>query len=151
MPQPTQKRTDYSGTPLPRKLGILSASIEPRTVTLLAAPEDFTRTLGELPAHVHLSTRLSAKTSLALCFVRSLADLEATVDRLGTQLAEGASAWIIHPKAVHKPGFNQNHVRDTALARGLVDYKVCSVNDDWSGLKFAWRTKKPSSLLPIGI
>jgi len=139
MPQPTQKRTDYSGTPLPRKLGILPTTPEPREVALLAAPEGFEQTLGELPSSVRLSTRLTAKTFLALCFIRSLADLEATVDILATQLPEGSSAWIIHPKAVHKPGFNQNHVRDAALARGLVDYKVCSVSEDWSGLKFARR------------
>jgi len=66
-------------------------------------------------------------------------DLEATVDILSVQLPPTASAWIIHPKAAHKPGFNQNDVRDAALARGLVDYKVCSVDEDWSGLKFAWR------------
>ena len=135
----TQKHTDYSGTPLPKKLGILTANVEPREVVLLAAPEDFRQTLGELPAYVRLSTRLSAKTFLALCFVRSLADLEATVEILSTRLPEGASAWIVHPKAAHKPGFHQNHVRDTALARGLVDYKVCSVSEDWSGLKFARR------------
>jgi len=135
----TQKHTDYSGTPLPKKLGILTANVEPREVVLLAAPEDFRQTLGELPAYVRLSTRLSAKTFLALCFVRSLADLEATVEILSTRLPEGASAWIVHPKAAHKPGFNQNHVRDAALARRLVDYKVCSVNEDWSGLKFVRR------------
>ena len=135
----TQKHTDYSGTPLLRKLGILTANAEPREVALLAAPEGFTQTLGELPSYVCLSTRLSAKTFLVLCFVRSLADLEATVDMLTTKLPEGASAWIVHPKAAHKPGFNQNDVRDAALARGLVDYKVCSVNEDWSGLKFARR------------
>ena len=135
----TQKHTDYSGTPLPKKLGILTANVEPREVVLLAAPEDFRQTLGELPAYVRLSTRLSAKTFLALCFVRSLADLEATVEILSTRLPEVASAWIIHPKAAHKPGFNQNHVRDAALARRLVDYKVCSVNEDWSGLKFVRR------------
>ena len=139
MPNSTQKHTDYSGTPLPKKLGILTANAEPREVVLLAAPEGFQQTLGELPAYVRLSTRLSAKTFLALCFVRSLADLEATVEILATRLPEGASAWIVHPKAAHKPGFHQNHVRDTALARGLVDYKVCSVSEDWSGLKFARR------------
>ena len=134
-----QKHTDYSGTPLPKKLGILTANSEPREVALLAAPEGFQQTLGELPSYVWLSTRLNPKTFLALCFVRSLADLQATVDMLATKLPEGASAWIVHPKAAHKPGFNQNDVRDAALARGLVDYKVCSVNEDWSGLKFARR------------
>ena len=75
--------------------------------------------------------------------MRSPRDLEAIVDLLARQLPKEASAWIIHPKALHKPSFNQNHVRDAALPQGLVDYKVCSVNADWSGLKFAWR-KSPA-------
>ena len=76
---------------------------------------------------------------VALCFVRSVRDLAATIEIFTTQLPKTASAWIIHPKAAHKPGFNQNDVRDAALPHGLVDYKVCSVTEDWSGLKFAWR------------
>jgi hypothetical protein len=49
--------------------------------------------------------------------------------------------WLVHPKRTGKyhADFNQNDVRDQALAVGLVDYKVCSVDSDWSGLKFAWR------------
>jgi len=135
-----QKHTDYSGTPLPKKLGIVSASAKaPVEVALLGAPEGFRESLGELPASVTFTKRLTPGTTLALCFVRSVKELEATIDILGAQLPPTASAWVIHPKAAHKPGFNQNDVRDAALPRGLVDYKVCSVDEDWSGLKFAWR------------
>jgi hypothetical protein len=135
-----QKHTDYSGTPLPKKLGIVSASAKaPVEVALLGAREGFRQSLGELPASVTFAKRIAAGTTLALCFVRSVKDLEATIDILSTQLPSTASAWIIHPKAANKPGFNQNDVRDAALPRGLVDYKVCSVDEDWSGLKFAWR------------
>ena len=135
-----QKHTDYSGTPLPKKLGIVSASAKaPVEVALLGAPESFRESLGELPASITFTKRIAAGTTLGLCFVRSVKDLEATIDILGAQLPPTASAWVIHPKAAHKPGFNQNDVRDAALPRGLVDYKVCSVDEDWSGLKFAWR------------
>jgi len=135
-----QKHTDYSGTPLPKKLGIVSASAKaPVEVALLGAPESFRESLGELPASITFTKRIAAGTTLGLCFVRSVKDLEATIDILSAQLPPTASAWIIHPKAAHKPGFNQNDVRDAALLRGLVDYKVCSVDEDWSGLKFAWR------------
>jgi len=140
MPAKPQKHTDYSGTPLPKKLGIVSASTPaPAEIALLAAPEGFQQTLGDLPSNITFTTRLTPRTTLALCFVRSVRDLAATIEIFTTQLPKTASAWVIHPKAAHKPGFNQNDVRDAALPHGLVDYKVCSVNDDWSGLKFAWR------------
>ena len=132
MPAKPQKHTDYSGTPLPKKLGIVPAS----EIALLAAPEGFLQTLGNIPAH---TAHITPRTTLALCFVRSVQNLTATIDILTTQLPKTASAWIIHPKAAHKPGFNQNDVRNAALPHGLVDYKVCSVTEDWSGLKFAWR------------
>ena len=65
--------------------------------------------------------------------------MEAAVEHLGARLPEGSSAWIVHPKQAgrYKVGFNQNDVRSAGLAAGLVDYKVCSVDADWSGLKFA--------------
>jgi hypothetical protein len=143
-PSTPQKNTDYSATPLSRKLGILPPASKaqdttPREISLLAIPEDFEKLLGDLPPHITFSPRLSKKTSLALCFVRKPFDLDAIVHLLATKLPQDASAWIIHPKAHHKPRFHQNDVRTSALACGLVDYKVCSVTADWSGLKFTHR------------
>ena len=140
MPQPHA----YSATPLPAKLGVLTKDTRPREIALLAAPPEFRDKLGDLPAAIAFRNRISPKTSLALCFIRSLADLDATIDLITAQLPKDASAWIIRPKTIrsktiHKPGFNENHVRDAALPHGLVDYKICSVDDDWSGIKFAWR------------
>jgi hypothetical protein len=130
---------DYSATPLVKKLGIR----DDVQVTLVAAPDSFEEVLGDLPASAVLSTRFSEKTTLALCFVRSLRDLSATLDMLTVRLPKQAHVWLIHPKRTGKfhADFNQNDVRNAALAAGLVDYKVCSVNDDWSGLKFAWRNR----------
>jgi hypothetical protein len=130
---------DYSSTPLVKKLGIR----DDMPVTVVAAPDAFEEVLGDLPKSAVLSTRFSAKTKLALCFVRSLADLAATLDMLTLRLPKQASVWIVHPKRTGKyhVDFNQNHVRDHALAVGLVDYKVCSVDSDWSALKFAWRER----------
>jgi hypothetical protein len=130
---------DYSHVPLAKKLGLLTPSKVAREIALVAAPEGFRELLGELPELVVVRQKLSAKTWLAICFVRSAQDLEAVADLLSARLPEGASAWIAHPKAHRKPGFNQNDVREAGLARGLVDYKVCSVDGDWSGLKFARR------------
>jgi len=128
-------------TPLPRKLGVVIAATDPRQIALLAAPDGFIETLGDLPDTVTFVERLTAKTALALCFVRTPAELGATVDLLAARLPQGASAWIVHPKRHHKPAFHQDHVRDAALAVGLVDYKVCSVDNDWSALKFAHRKR----------
>lgn len=139
--EPLRAPPNYSATPLPRKLGIITASASPRHITLLAAPEGFTEKLGDLPTAITFSQRMTANTVLALCFVSTPADLNATVDLLAERLPQSASAWIVHPKQQHKPGFNQNHVRDVALARGLVDYKVCSIDDDWTALKFAHRKR----------
>jgi hypothetical protein len=131
--------TAYSGTPLPKKLGLVTAKGGVGEVAVLGEPECFRALLGDLPGDVTLNSRLSTSTKLALCFVRSRADLTALLDLLTAQLPPEAHVWLIHPKAHTKPDFNQNHLRDTGLAMGLVDYKVCSVSEDWSGLKFAWR------------
>lgn len=131
--------TAYSGTPLAKKLGLVTAKGGVGEVAMLGAPDAFRALLGTLPGDVTLNPQLSASTKLALCFVRSRSELAALLDLLTAQLPPHAHVWLIHPKAHTKPDFNQNHLRDTALAMGLVDYKVCSVSDEWSGLKFAWR------------
>jgi hypothetical protein len=141
---PTEPRdTAYSDTPLAKKLGILTTRDEigkaPREVAILAAPDNFLPQLGDLPANVHLRKSISPNTTLAIIFIRTLAELDAALDLLESKLPRKTSAWIVRPKTHHKPGFNENHVRDGALARGLVDYKICSVDADWSGIKFAWR------------
>jgi hypothetical protein len=135
----TMPERDYSTTPLLKKLGIRDGS----HVTVVAAPDAFEEVLGDLPESAVLSTRFSEKTKLALCFVRSLKDLSATLDMLTVRLPKQAHVWLIHPKRAgrYHADFNQNDVRDQALAVGLVDYKVCSVDGDWSGLKFAWRNR----------
>jgi hypothetical protein len=128
---------DFSATPLPKKLGIRLGM----KIALIAAPDAFEELLGDLPENTSLATHLTPKTGLALCFVRSLKDLAATLDLLTLRLPKQAAVWIVHPKSAgkYRVDFNQNHVRDYSLAVGLVDYKVCSIDHDWSALKFAWR------------
>jgi hypothetical protein len=132
---------DYSATPLVRKLGLVTAKGGVGEVAVLGEPEGFRALLGNLLESVKLHARLTATTVLALCFVRTRAELEALMELLGAQLPRAAHVWVLHPKAEQKPDFNQNDVRDAGLAVGLVDYKVCSVDGDWSGLKFAWRKR----------
>jgi hypothetical protein len=131
----------YSGTPLVRKLGVVTAKGGVGEVAVLGEPEGFRALLGELPESVKVGSRLGAATALAICFVRSRAELAALIEVLRAQLTPAAHVWVVHPKAARKPDFNQNDVRDAGLAAGLVDYKVCAVDEDWSGLKFAWRER----------
>jgi len=131
----------YSATPLPRKLGLVTAKGGVGEVAVLGEPEGFRALLGELPEPVKLQARLRATTVLALCFVRTRTELGALMELLGAQLPAAGHVWVLHPKAARKPDFNQNDVRDAGLAVGLVDYKVCSVDEDWSGLKFALRKR----------
>jgi hypothetical protein len=107
----------------------------------MAAPDGFVESLGELPDSVEFTHRLTPETTLALCFVRTHREVGEAAILLAQRLPKTAGAWIIWPKARLKPGFNENHVRDSALAVGLVDYKVCSVDEDWSALKFAHRKR----------
>lgn len=135
---------DYSGTPLERKLGVVAAKGGIGEVAVLGEPAGFRALLGELPESVTLHSRLRASAKLALCFVRSRRELASLLDLLKAQLPLTTHVWLIHPKAHTKPDFNQNDLRNAALYIGLVDYKVCSVSEDWSGLKFAWRGQSKS-------
>jgi hypothetical protein len=126
----------YAGSSLAKKLGFKTGI----KAALLGAPDGFAETLGDFPG-VELQNKLTKNTNLVLWFVRSRQELEAETEFMSTRLAEGTSVWIIHPKqsSRSKADFNQNDVRNAGLAAGLVDYKVCSVDADWSGLKFARR------------
>ena len=131
----------YSATPLPRKLGLITAKGGIGEVAILGEPDGFRALLGELPHSVRLGSRLGAGATLAICFVRTRAELASLMELLGAQVPLAAHVWVVHPKAARKPDFNQNDVRDAGLVAGLVDYKVCAVDEDWSGLKFAWRER----------
>lgn len=127
----------YSGTPLPRKLGIKEGS----SVLLIDPPEDFSETLGPLPEGASLHTGPGGPAQLAVWFTRSRADLEGRMEEVLRSLAEGGSMWIASPKKASKvvADLNQNIVREVGLAAGLVDYKVCSIDGTWSGLLFTRR------------
>ncbi len=136
---PESNLAGYSGTPLPRKLGVKPNT----TVALVGAPKDFEKTLGELPDGVKLKRQAGKRCDLIIWFIRMRAEL---YDRI-KEMAEltgptGASGlWIAWPKQASglASDLNQNVVRETGLASDLVDYKVCAIDATWSGLKFARR------------
>jgi CheY-like chemotaxis protein len=127
----------YAGTPLVRKLGIQAEF----TVALVGAPAGFAKTLGKLPAGAKLRNGAGGGGDLVLWFARTRREVERGVKPLGTRIGI-APLWILWPKKASavKSDLTQQVVRRTAMARGLVDYKICSVDETWSGLLF--RRKK---------
>jgi hypothetical protein len=132
---PTPHMQRYAGSTLVTKLGIKPGAC----VTLLNAPDGFEGLLGDLPAGAVCQDNLTRQSGLVLWFVRSRRELDAETEFLAARLPGGVSLWIIHPKqsSSFRVDFNQNDVRIAGLAAGLVDYKVCAVDADWTGLKFA--------------
>ena len=136
--QPVAHMQRYAGSSLVKKLGFTPQM----KAALLGAPEDFAEKLGELPDGVEIQNRLTPQTKMAIWFVRSRRELESGTELVSARLPVGSSVWIVHPKQAgrYRVDFNQNDVRSAGLAVGLVDYKVCAVDADWSGLKFTRRT-----------
>jgi hypothetical protein len=125
----------FAGSSLVKKLGFKAGM----KVAMVGAPDGFEDQLRDLPELVEIGVKLGRETALAIWFVRSRAELETEIDFMSVRLPQGCSLWIVHPKQTSrfKADFNQNDVRRVALLAGLVDYKVCSVDSDWTGLKFA--------------
>jgi CheY-like chemotaxis protein len=127
----------YSGTPLPKKLGV-----KPSTrLTLLDAPSDFERTLGFLPDGVAVRRQARGKADVALLFVTSQAQLLRRWDAAARVVDTGGRLWIVWPKK--SSGFASdlggNEVRAFGLIRGWVDFKIAAIDATWSGLCFSRR------------
>ena len=131
----------YSGTPLPKKLGIKAGSV----VALINAPERFEETLGELPEGVLLHRQSASDSNVTLWFTRSQAELEGGIEAM-TTFADKGGLWILWPKKASGvvSDLSQTVVRRTGLNAGLVDFKVCAVDKTWSGLRFSRRKEKPT-------
>jgi hypothetical protein len=155
----------YSGTPLPQKLGIKEGA----RLGLVRAPTDFARTLGALPAGVvprklavdRVGTRRASPDGshrgrsgtlpgfqlkppaydVIVCFTRTMAEVARDVPALRQRLDPAGGLWMAWPKQASgvKSDVNENLVRARGLAAGLVDNKVCAIDDVWSGLRFVFR------------
>jgi hypothetical protein len=127
----------YSGTPLARKLGVKPGM----RVHYAAAPDGFAALLGELPDAVRVLARPAAGLDLVVLFVRSRAQLERRLAGLHAKLRQDGMLWIAWPKRASKvpTDMTEDVVRDVALPRGLVDVKVCAIDETWSGLKLVIR------------
>ena len=129
----------YSGTPLPRKLGLKAGA----RLGLAGAPSNFLATLGELPEGV---TTVDAKGrsgpfDVIVFFARSTRDLETAFASLREKLDVAGGLWISWPKKLSgvATDLTEASVRAIGLGTGLVDNKVCAIDDVWSGLRFVVR------------
>lgn len=129
----------YSGTPLPKKLGIKPGF----RVRLIAAPPEVQAELSSDLAACTIIDDNKAPLDFALVFTKSKAELAREFKRLSKQLAPVGMLWVSWPKKSSgvTTDLTENLVREIGLAAGLVDVKVCAVTDVWSGLKFVRRVK----------
>jgi len=127
----------YSGTPLSRKLGIKPGS----KVHLVEAPPGHRTLLTPLPERVEFVPRLSGTTDLVHIFSTKKARLKQTLPAIRKKMKADAVVWVSWPKkAAHvATDLTEEAVRDVALPLGLVDVKVCAIDDVWSGLKLVVR------------
>lgn len=132
----------YSGTPLPKKLGIKEGS----RVTLVNAPKDFQ--LGDLPDDVQFIKRPAKSLDIILLFVLTERELTRNFAKLAATLVSNGMIWIAWPKKSSGvvTDLSEPRVRQIGLDAGLVDVKICAIDDTWSGLKFVYRLKDRAAL-----
>ena len=127
----------YSGTPLPQKLGI---QLQFR-VALHDVPPEVQAELKSVLASCNVAK--GGSIDFAMIFTRTAGELKKHFPRFAKQLAPAGMLWVSWPKKASgvATGLNENEVRKIGLEAGLVDVKVCAVNEVWSGLKFVIRVK----------
>ena len=136
--KPVSALAGYSGTPLSKKIGIKTGAV----VVLVRAPEGFEQAMGKLPSDVVVRRRNQGRRDLTIWFTRSLKELEKGIASMAMAFGAGR-LWIIWPKRTSHlaADHTETDVRRVGLASGLVDYKICAIDQDWSGLLFARRSR----------
>jgi len=133
----------YSGTPLAKKLGIKEGS----RIALVNAPKDFPSELKELPDGVEFLKPSAKSLDIILFFVLSERALARDFAKLSQRLTPNGMIWIAWPKKSSgvTTDLSFERVQRIGLDAGLVDVKICAVDETWSGLKFVYRLKdRPS-------
>jgi hypothetical protein len=129
----------YSGTPLPKKLGVKPN----QRIALVNAPTDFAKVLGRLPENAAIVKRPSGPLDLILLFVDREQTLAKQFPILANKLQSNGMIWVAWPKKSSGVATDLvfEKVQRIGLDCGLVDVKICAVDDVWSGLKFVIRLK----------
>lgn len=127
----------YSGTPLAKKLGIKAGS----RLWARGAPSGYRKLLAPLPEGVTIGTRSGKNLDLVHCFTKSRRELALALPGMLKSIKRDGAIWVSWPKKVSKvpTDVTEDVIRELALPLGLVDVKVCAVDETWSGLKLVIR------------
>jgi hypothetical protein len=127
----------YSGTSLPKKLGIAEGS----TVALIGAPKGV---ITNLPPGVTVKSQTRGRADVVVAFFTERQDYERRIDALAKMIFPAGGIWVAWPKRASgiETSMNENIVREVALPLGLVDNKVCAIDETWSGLRVVWRRER---------
>ena len=133
----------YSGTPLVRKLGIKPQA----RLGLISAPEAFLVLLGELPEDVSVRSRARGPLDVIVAFFLDRSALVRRLPALKAALDQAGGLWIAWPKRASgvATDVTETVVRELGLAAGLVDNKICAIDETWSGLRLVYRLRDRSS------
>jgi hypothetical protein len=129
----------YSGTPLAKKLGIKNDF----KIKLVNQPDYYFKLFTDLPPDIKLVKSNKTKKDFIHYFTKSAAQLSKDIKSMREEIEQNGIIWISWPKKAAKieTDVTENIVRDLALKNGLVDVKVCAVDEIWSGLKLVIRLK----------
>ena len=127
----------YSGTPLAKKLGLREGD----RVALVGAPQGLETLLEPLPAGVRLLSRATTALDAILFFVTRRADVERRHRALAARLTPAGMLWLAWPKRASgvPTDVTEDVLREVILPSGMVDTKVCAIDETWSGLRFVLR------------
>jgi hypothetical protein len=133
----------YSKTPLAQKLGIKAGT----KVAAMGAPAGYRKMLAPLPEKVSFTDKVSAGSAFVHLFVSERRTLDKELKRLRTLLDDAGILWISWPKKSSgvTTDITEDVIRDVCLPLGLVDVKVCAVDETWSGLKLMIRRENRRS------
>jgi len=134
----------YSGTPLAKKLGIKTSA----NVMLINAPDYYMQLFTDMPVGVYFVDDAGIKKDLVHFFTKSKDELLASLPLLMKQIKPDGIIWVSWPKKASKvvTDITEDVIRNFALKIGLVDVKVCAVDEIWSGLKLVIPVKDRKSI-----
>jgi Protein of unknown function (DUF3052) len=127
----------YSGTPLPKKLGIEEGA----AVAVIDAPKSYAQLVAPLPKGAKIVTKVPNDAAFVHVFATERDDLSGHLSQLRQTIAQNGVVWVSWPKkgAKVETDITEDVIRDVALPMGFVDVKVCAVDETWSGLKLMIR------------
>ena len=127
----------YSGTPLPKKLGITEDS----SLALIDAPQGV---VDGLPAGVTVKRQARGSADVVVAFFTRRRDFERRLETLAKMIFPSGGLWVAWPKRAsgRETDMHEGVVREVALPLGLVDNKVCAIDETWTGLRVVWRRER---------